>query len=217
MASATGASIPSPAVTSAIRSAERPWVVAPTGMATEESDTLVDRLRRGEPAAIAHAYDRHEAHVRAFARRLVADESAAEDLVQDVFLALPGSIKNFRGDSTLQTFLVSIAINHARHHVRAAARRRKAMERYAREPSFGPRAADAHVAEQQMIALLARGLDTLPLDQRVAFVLCDVEERTAGEVADLVSVPEATVRTRLFHARRKLREFLDAEGFDVTR
>jgi RNA polymerase sigma-70 factor (ECF subfamily) len=59
---------------------------------------------------------------------------------------------------------------------------------------------------------LNRALDSLPLDQRVAFVLCDVEERTSGEAAELAGAPEATLRTRLFHARKKLRTALTKEG-----
>ena len=52
----------------------------------------------------------------------------------------------------------------------------------------------------------------LPIEQRVAFVLCEVEERTSREVAEIVGAPEATVRTRLFHAKRKLREELSKRG-----
>ena len=54
-------------------------------------------------------------------------------------------------------------------------------------------------------------LDQLPLAQRVAFVLCDVQELTSAEAGALAGVPEATVRTRLFHARRRLRELLQPE------
>jgi RNA polymerase sigma-70 factor (ECF subfamily) len=64
---------------------------------------------------------------------------------------------------------------------------------------------------KQLAELLQRALDELPLDQRVAFVLCEVEERPSPEVASIVGVPEATVRTRLFHARRKLREYLSQQ------
>src|SRR4051812_17080834 len=85
------------------------------------------RLREGELAALGEAYDRHHAHVRAFARRLVGDDSAAEDLVQEAFVALPRAIHGFRAGCALRTFLLGIAVNHARHHVRAAARRRATM------------------------------------------------------------------------------------------
>ena len=65
---------------------------------------------------------------------------------------------------------------------------------------------------RQLAEALTGALDTLPVAQRVAFVLCDVEERTSSEVARIVGVPEATVRTRLFHARKKLRAELSARG-----
>jgi RNA polymerase sigma-70 factor, ECF subfamily len=64
----------------------------------------------------------------------------------------------------------------------------------------------------QLAAVLSRALDALPLDQRVAFVLFDVEERTAGEVAMIVGASEETVRARVWHARRKLRELLAKDG-----
>jgi RNA polymerase sigma-70 factor (ECF subfamily) len=55
-------------------------------------------------------------------------------------------------------------------------------------------------------------LDQLPLDQRVAIVLAEIEERTSAEIAAIVGAPEGTVRTRIFHAKRKLRELMDLEG-----
>jgi RNA polymerase sigma-70 factor (ECF subfamily) len=63
--------------------------------------------------------------------------------------------------------------------------------------------------------MLDRMLDALPMDQRVAVVLCIVEERTAGDAAQIAGVPEATMRTRPFYARRKLREMLDVEMASV--
>ncbi len=66
--------------------------------------------------------------MRAFAKRLVGETAATEDLVHEVFVTLPKAIRGYRGDSSLRTFLISIAVNHARHHVRAAVRRRRAME-----------------------------------------------------------------------------------------
>jgi RNA polymerase sigma-70 factor (ECF subfamily) len=56
------------------------------------------------------------------------------------------------------------------------------------------------------------GLDALPLEQRVVVVLAEIEERTSTEIAAIVGAPEGTVRTRLFHAKRKLRELLGGEA-----
>ena len=173
---------------------------------------LVERVRRAEPQAVGQVYDEHHAAVRAFARRLVGDSAAAEDLVHEVFVSLPRAIRGYRGDASLRTFLISIAVNHARHHVRAAARRRAAMERLGREPARCGSDPEEHARRRELADALSRALDSLPLEQRVAFVLCEVEERSSHEAAGLVGVPDATVRTRLFHARRKLREALAEEG-----
>lgn len=178
-----------------------------------KGDDLQARIARGEAAALGELYDAHHEALRAFARRLLGDDAAAEDLVHDVFVRLPNVIGRFRGDSSLRTFLLGIAVNDARHHVRAAARRRAAAERMATEPRGDTERPDQHTDDARFLAALHRALDTLPLDQRVAFVLCDVEERSAGEAATLTGAPEATMRTRLFHARKKLRVELEREGY----
>jgi len=82
-----------------------------------QEEDLVERLRRGDVAAIGQAYDRHYQAVRTFARRLTGDDASAEDLVHDVFVNLPQVMQRFRGGSSLKTFLIAIAVNHARHHV----------------------------------------------------------------------------------------------------
>jgi RNA polymerase sigma-70 factor, ECF subfamily len=179
---------------------------------TLQSD-LVARLAFGDRSAIAEAYDAHHGAVRAFAKRLVGEVAAAEDLVHEVFVSLPQAIRGYRGEASLRTFLISVAVNHARHHVRAAARRRYAMERYEREPGKTGGSDPEHSTGQRELArVLERCLDALPLDQRVAFVLCEVEERSSTEVAAIVAAPEGTVRTRLFHAKKKLRALLEQEG-----
>jgi RNA polymerase sigma-70 factor, ECF subfamily len=186
-------------------------------VATPSSDprasSLVERLRRGEAAAVAEAYDLHHASIRAFARRLTGDSAAAEDLVHETFLTLPQAIQRFQGGSSLLTFLTSIAVNHARHHVRSAARKRNAMGRLALEPGGQASDPERELGRRELARALTRALDELPIDQRVAFVLCEVEERTSPEVAAIVGVPEATVRTRLYHARQKLRDALAKGGF----
>ena len=185
------------------------------GRVQDPTLTLIERLRQADPAAVGEVYDEHHTAVRAFARRLVGDTAAAEDLVHEVFVTLPRAIRRFRGESTLRTFLVSIAVNHARHHVRAASRRRAAMDRLALEPAAStttPSDPEADTRRRELAAALTRALDQLPIDQRVAFVLCEVEERTSREAAAIAGAPEATMRTRLFHAKRRLRATLEKEG-----
>ncbi len=187
-------------------------------LTSEDKETrLRERLCRGEISAVGDAYDQYHEQVRAFARRLVGDEEVTEDLVQEVFVTLPTAIRSFRGESTLKTFLLSIAVNHSRHHVRGAMRRRRAMQRLAEsrvidETLDTPSDPESLARRKQLALVLQRALDELPLDQRVAFVLCEVEERASSEVATIVGAKEATVRTRLFHARKKLRSYLLEQG-----
>jgi RNA polymerase sigma-70 factor (ECF subfamily) len=190
-------------------------IVAPVTVAAETGPwLLVERLREGDTRALGELYDQHAAALLAFARRLVGDGEAAKDLVHEVFITVPKAIQRFEGQSSLRTVLVSIAVNHARHHVRSAARRRSLSERFAREPEPSNQGStpERDVARERLARALSRALDTLPLDQRVAFVLCEVEERTSREVAEIVGAPEATVRTRLFHAKKKLRDELERRG-----
>lgn len=174
---------------------------------------LIRALVRGDAAAVGEVYDVHHQAIRAFALRLVGDASAAEDLVHEVFLTLPRAMRRYEGRSSLRTFLISIAVNHARHYVRSAARRRAALDRLSVVPvSRTPLDPESSFQQAELAQLLSAGLDTLSLEQRVAFVLCEVEERNSREAAGIVGVPEATVRTRLFHAKRKLRAFLEKRG-----
>ena len=181
--------------------------------ASEDGSDLIAGLCAGEPSAVGAAYDAHHEPVRAFARRLLGDPSVAEDLVHDVFVTLPNAARNFRGDCSLRTFLISIAVNRARHFVRAAARQRAAVERLAAEPTRSSDDPEQIARRRELARALSRALEALPLDQRVAFVLCEVEQRSSVEAAGIVGAPEGTVRTRLFHAKKKLRSALEQEGF----
>ena len=187
-------------------------LVAIDGRGDDTPHGLVVRLQRADASAITLVYRQHHVAVRAFAQRLVGDIEAAEDLVQDVFVALPTAIARFRGDCALRTFLVSIAVNHAKNHVRAAARRRAALARLGREPEAASPDPQRDLERRELADRLMLALDELPLEQRVAVVLSEIEERTSGEISAIVGAPEGTVRTRIFHAKRKLRELLDVKG-----
>ena len=184
-----------------------PGAMTPTvGQKAADEGELARRVARGDVVALGQAYDAHHHAVRAFARRLTGSEAAAEDLVHDVFVALPNAARGFEGRSALRTFILSVAVNHARNARRATARRLTAMERLHDEPKGEVESPEALDERRQLAELLSKLLDELPMDQRVAVVLCIIEERTSVEAAEIAGVPEATMRTRLFHARRKLRE-----------
>jgi RNA polymerase sigma-70 factor, ECF subfamily len=177
----------------------------------EDDAALAAAFRTDPLAALARAFDRWHERVRVLARRLLWDDAAAEDVVQEVFTALPRAARAFRGEVALEAFVLAIAVKRARHHQRAAVRRRRVLATLARPTPFGERDPERELYRRELADRLARALDRLPHDQRVAFVLCEIEGLTAGEAAAIAGAPEPTVRTRLFHARRKLRDLLARE------
>ena len=186
-------------------------LVMPAAADTATENDLVARLRDGERRAVEEVYVAHHAAIRGFARRLVGDPTAAEDIVHETFVAPPRAIRRFRGEGSLRSFLIGVAANHSRRSIRSAMRRRRASERLAAHEELQDRTVDAtrQLITKQLADRLWAALDELPIDQRVVFVLCEVEQRTSIEVSGIVGAPEGTVRTRLFHAKRKLREMLE--------
>jgi len=174
-------------------------------------DALAQAAASGDLDALGKLSDAEHAAVRAFAGRLIA-AAGAEDLVHDTFLTLPKALTRYSGSSSLRTFIMGVAINHARHRVRSRSRFGFALARFAREPERVEQDPEQRSQQKQLAAMLRRALETLSFDHRTAFVLCEVEERTSVEVAEILGVPEGTVRTRLHHAKQKLRAALVKEG-----
>ena len=156
------------------------------------------------------------------ARALLRDPAEAEDALQESYLAALKSLARFRGESSLSSWLTRVVANECLSRMRRSARRQdiipitRALEGTV-ERLGGPGAErpDRRVARAELRALLERKLDQLPEAFRVVFVLRSVEDLSVAETAECLALPEATVRTRFFRARRLLRESL-AEDLDVA-
>ena len=181
----------------------------PTENSTD--DALVEGLREGRLDALAAAFDRWHVRVRVLARRLLSDPASAEDVVQDVFASLIRAVRGFRREVDVETFILAIAVKRSRHHQRSAFRRRRAMDRLAQQDLFARPDPEHDTYRRELGRRLEAALDRLPIAQREAFVLCEVEELSSPRACQIALVPEATIRTRLFHARRRLRELLAGE------
>ncbi len=202
-------------MSTALREPVMPAVVAadaedppPVGRADEQLSMA--RLAAGEEAAIREVYLRHHDGVRAFAQRLIGEREAAEDLVHEVFVALPRAARRFRGEASLRHFLFSIAVNHVKLHLRTAVRRRRVQQRLMLEPRSASVSPGDAVEGRHLARALVAALDELPIDQRVAFVLCEIENRSSAEAARIAGTTDANIRARLFKARRTLRRLLAA-------
>lgn len=172
--------------------------------AEDSERNLWRRVADGDVFALRDLYREHHQQVRAFAQRLLGDAQAAEDLVQEVFIALPRAARNYRFETSAISYLLGIAANRASTHIRSAKRRRAASERLASVPSSPTLGPDEELHASQLVQRLMQAVDQLPDKLRLVFVLCQIEERDATEVGEILGVPPATVRSRLSAARERI-------------
>lgn len=162
---------------------------------------LAERTIAGSADALAALYDRHAAGVHRLAYALLRSAAEAEDVVQDVFLALPRALRGYAGRGTLAAWLHRVAARTALMRMRAHRRRREDAIDLAPAP-HAPR--DSPVDR----VALERALARLPEALRVVFVLKVVEGYSHDEVAALVGITTETSKVRLFRARKALQDLL---------
>jgi RNA polymerase sigma-70 factor (ECF subfamily) len=171
---------------------------------------------QGQVEAFEPVMRRHNRLLFRTARAILRSDEDAQDVLQEAYLKAWHALARFRGEARLSTWLVRIVVNEA------VSRRRgpeavltlveEPDEEAADEADPGP---DALLMRGQMRALMERRIDALPEAFRTVFMLRAVEELSAVEVAELLQLPEATVRTRYFRARAALREML-AQDIDLA-
>jgi RNA polymerase sigma-70 factor (ECF subfamily) len=161
-------------------------------------DLVAERAVRGDREAMAELVNRHYAEVFRFcAKFLKIDE--AEDATQETFTVASTRIRKFRGESHVRTWLFGIALNRCRAIIR-------------KKTNSMPLEAWQHTKDIQegLIAAEAirNAMNKLDLSHREVVILHEIEGRTYTECADVIGIPEGTVKSRLFHAFQKLREYL---------
>jgi RNA polymerase sigma-70 factor (ECF subfamily) len=171
-------------------------------------DALVARCAVGENAALAELFKRHGEHVcRLVSRMPGVHRRDRDDLVQATFIDVYRGAATFGGRSAVGTWILGIAANVVRHHVRKEVRRRALASAAASEgETVAPRRPDDAAVGRELMALLERALASLPQDVRLVFTLCELEDVKGAEVARILGMPEGTVWRKLHEARTSLRE-----------
>ncbi|HEY6908268.1 MAG TPA: RNA polymerase sigma factor [Myxococcales bacterium] len=184
-------------------------------LAAELSDEqIVERVRAGEQHLFEILMRRHNPQVYRAARSIVHDDGEAEDVMQDAYVRAYEHLGEFEGRSRFSTWVTRIAV----HEALARARRSKRYDTFdAGEEGPSMPAAPVATPEQQtsdseMRRLLEQAVSALPEEFRSVFVLRAVHGMNGAEVADCLGLEEATVKTRLFRARGRLRDLLEAAG-----
>ena len=177
-----------------------------------EPPSLVERCQRGDAEAFQELFREHRADVARLAARMLGRKTDLEDLVQEVFLQVHRSIRDFRHGARFSTWLYRVTVNVVLMHRRAAKSRPVFSEapEHVAAVDRGPRA-DEQLERQRRVQAFHRLLDRLSDKKRLVFVLHETEGLAPGEIAKIVGSPVLTVRTRLFYARRELLALLAEE------
>jgi RNA polymerase sigma-70 factor (ECF subfamily) len=179
---------------------------------------FVERVGAGDAAAFTALMRKHNRTLFRTARSILRDDAEAEDAVQEGYLAAYRSIGNFRGGSSLATWLVRIVANEALGRLRRRTRSAEVIrledpmsEHHDAAPAPSHEQPEREAARAEARRLIEARIDELPEAFRTVFILRGVEEMTVEEVAASLDIPEATVRSRFFRARGLLRESLARE------
>lgn len=194
---------------------------APSGEARATAEIqFIERLQAGEAAAFNRLVEERSADVYALLYRLTEDPEEARDLTQETFLRVFQSIKRFRGDADLKTWIYRIAINQARNRWRWWRRRRRDStlsldaqdEKHEQPLSAGLRSGQID-PEQETLAherelALRNALRTLGSSYRETVILRDIEGLSYEEIAVTLEISVGTVKSRLARGRLELRRKL---------
>ncbi len=188
-----------------------------------EEARLVKACQEGDPGAFNLLVWRWEKPLYNLVYKYVGDATLAEDLVQDTFLRVLRSIGRYNYQGSLSTWLYRIAVNLCKDHLK---RKRLPMvsmhdyyttatgERVYVQDRIGDEKArtDAHLKSDQREELVRRLLAGLPEEERIVILLKEYQELTFREIAEVLDVPDGTVKSRLYHGLRSMRESLERVG-----
>jgi RNA polymerase sigma-70 factor (ECF subfamily) len=175
---------------------------------------LVEAARRGDHRAFEALVLKYQDRIYRVVQRMVGGSDAVDDLAQEVFIRAYRSIGDFKGESSLYTWLYKIALNLCRNHYRTRGRR-PVHEEIGEDGSATVLESEGASPEDEVVRRefweqLRQGLAALPDEQREAVVFCDLEGMSYEEMAEVMGVPIGTVRSRIFRGRRALQERLAA-------
>ena len=174
---------------------------------------LVDAVLAGAPGAFARLVRTHQNLCRHMVQRLVRDPEDVRDLCQETFLRVHRTLRQYRGDSALGTWIGRIAWNLALRHLQ-----RKRLLRAEPHGANGPDPLDqvagdddleTTAVEDEHAALLHAAIERLPAVQRGVLSLYHLDELTISEIATITQLAEGTVKSHLFRARARLRQLLE--------
>ncbi len=184
----------------------------------EPDPALLERCRQHDAEAFARLMTEQQDYVYTLARRVLRDPEEAADLTQDIFLNVWNGLPFFRQESRFRTWLYRIVVNQCLNRLRRVRRERQTVSLDADiVGQLSDTRNDPHteVWKQERQALIWNHVERLPERYRLVLTLFYQQEMSCAEIADLLGIPVATVKTHLYRAREALANSLPQGGRDA--
>jgi len=191
--------------------------VQPAGRMTAETDLdLIRAVATGDQQAFVRFFDRYRRKVAGFVSRLTGRTDVVEETVNDTMVIVWQKAGDFRGASRVSTWVMGIAYRTALKRLRHLARRPEEELTDRSTPPVATERPDAALARAQSSARIRGVLDKLSPEHRAVIELTFYDDYSYQEIALIVGCPENTVKTRMFHARRRLKRLLGAPDLGIV-
>ncbi len=175
----------------------------------DSDEILIRRIQASNLGALGDIYDRHQRMVFRTALAITGDPEAAADLLQDVFLRLYRFARHIDPQRPLEPWLYRMTANLAYTWLKRSNRWTRSLEDLAEKLTGGRRQApSAQVELDDSWQLVRQAILTLPFQQRVVVVLYYLNDLSLREIAEILDIPEGTVKSRLHYGRQALRDHL---------
>lgn len=182
---------------------------------------VIQGIAQRDPLVFKEVVDQYQQHVIRTCYSLVHDDHDARDLAQDVFIEILDSAGSFRGDAKLSTWIYRIAVNKSLNHLKQQ-KRRQFLTRIGLR-SAGPdghreeagevpahSGADTALDEKELKRALHQAIDSLPVNQKIAFTMHKYEELSYKEIAEVMNVSVPSVESLMHRAKMKLQKRLES-------
>lgn len=183
---------------------------------------LVERAQRGDKRAFDLLVSKYQRRLSRLLSRFIRDSADIEDVTQEAFVKAYRALPSFRGESAFYTWLYRIGINTAKNYLTSAGRRPvvsaeieddegDSLDLSSQVPDY--HTPEAELMNQQILAAVNAAVERLPEELKTAITLREMEGLSYDEIAEVMSCPIGTVRSRIFRAREaiaaELRPLLD--------
>ena len=178
-----------------------------------EEPELIQKLKSGDNESFRIVVERYQKMVLNCSYKFVRNKEAAEDLTQDVFLEMLDSIKSFRGDSKLSTWIYRIAVTKSINYLKSAKRKKRfalvislfgedeVEKRIAAPEHSGP---EKELENQDRSKILAWAIEKLPVNQKIAFTLSKYQEMSYEEISSVLNTSVPSVESLIHRAKKNL-------------